>query len=82
MRSNSVSCNKSTSCTFLWLGEFSAGLFRINSKSDRELNFIIKPIKAAFVIELRVVWRTRYVRRGCGMPTVVEVDTSLTLTAI
>jgi len=57
-------------------------LFWINSKSDRELNFIIMRIKAAFVIELRVVWRTRYVRRGCGMPTVVDVDTSLTLASI
>lgn len=57
-------------------------MFWINSKSDRELNFIIMRIKAAFVIELRVVWRTRYVRRGCGMPTVVDVDTSLTLASI
>jgi hypothetical protein len=43
-----------TSCTFLWLGECSVGLFWIKSKSDRELNFIIR-IKATFVIELRVV---------------------------
>ena len=75
--------SKSTSCTFfLWLGESSLGLFWINSKSDREMNFIIIRIKVAFVIELRVVLCTRYVRRGCGMPTVVDVDTSLTLASV